>query len=123
MNLTRSGYHSFPSFLNFLNLGFWLLIFKYMKDAISLIELHCKIYCFDYYSNDQRAKFAKLPDIIRALDLVSIASIDYGKKTLVKDMTKTMASLVKESNIPLPSIHQTYVNFNLSPAEKSTEAI
>jgi hypothetical protein len=119
MNLTRSGYHSLPSFLNFLNLGFWLLIFKYIKDAISLIELHCKIYCFDYYSNDQRAKFAKLPDIIRALDFVSIASIDYGKKTLIKDMTKTMASLVKESNIPLPSIHQIYVNFNLSPAEKA----
>jgi hypothetical protein len=84
-----------------------------------LIELHCKIYAFDYYSNDQRAKFAKLPDLIRALDVVSIASIDYGKKTLVKDMTKTMATLVKESNIPLPSIHAIYINFILSPAEKA----
>jgi len=29
-NVTRSGYHSVPGFLNFLNLGFWSLLGKYL---------------------------------------------------------------------------------------------
>jgi hypothetical protein len=44
INVTRKHYYSLPSILNFLNIGFWVLIIKHINALLSLIQLRCKIY-------------------------------------------------------------------------------
>lgn len=78
VNVTRAGYRSIPGFLNFLNLGFWSLIGKYLWGLVDLFELHCKVYLYSKYdkSHFQRDHFALLPDLLEALDVKSVASIE-----------------------------------------------
>jgi len=87
---------------------------------VGLFELHCKVYLYSKFgeSHFQRDHFALLPDLLNALDVQSIASIEWGKKAKVRDMTKVMARILKSANMPLKNIHQIYVNHNMSPSAK-----
>lgn len=78
------------------------------------------MYLYSKYdkSHFQRDHFKLLPELLRALDIKSIASIDWGKKTEVRDMTKSMARIVKSANMPLKNIHQIYLNHNMSPSAR-----
>jgi hypothetical protein len=118
--VTRTGYHSIPGLLNFLNLGFWSLLGKYLWGLVDLFELHCKVYLYSKYDQGhfQRDHFKLLPELLAALDSKSIASIDWGKKTEVRDMTKSLARIVKSANMPLKNIHQIYLNHNMSPSAR-----
>jgi len=103
INLTRKTYHSVPAFLNFLNLGFWVLIVRYFKNLISLIEFHCKIYVIlwkhhNIYAEKEFLAKQEIAPLMELLDLTSIASIDWGEKTKVLDRTRVMASLCRKAD-------------------------
>jgi hypothetical protein len=99
INVTRKNYHSIPAFLNFINLGFYKLLYNFIvKDLWSLIkteiELERLILCMD---NDP-LQYSEFPSLIRALDVPSISSIKWGDKIKVKKMA-TMISHVAEDII------------------------
>lgn len=82
-----------PGVLNLFNLGFWSLVNKYLRSIIAQIELHCKIYVMR--TKPVRIDINEVPVLYKLLDLESISSIDWGKQTKVRDLTKVMSRLVK----------------------------
>lgn len=93
INVTRKGYISYPAILNFLNIGFWVLIIKHINTWLSLIQLKCKIYVWT--SQPKRIPLHEIPILYEALDIESVASIKWGQKVKVQRSTKVLADIIR----------------------------
>jgi len=93
INVSRKGLISYPSLFNFMNLGFWVLIFKYINTLLSLIQLRCKLYVWT--TKPKRIPLHEIPVLYEALDIESIASIKWGEKSKVQASTKVLSDIIK----------------------------
>lgn len=105
INVTRKGLVSYPSVLNFLNLGFWILIIKHINTLLSLIQLRCKLYVWT--TKPTRIPLHEIPILYDALDITSIASIKWGLKSKVQASTKVLADIIK--NVDSGSLVHYYI--------------
>lgn len=105
INVTRKGLVSYPSVLNFLNLGFWILIIKHINTFLSLIQLRCKLYVWT--TKPKRIPLHEIPILYDALDITSIASIKWGLKSKVQASTKVLADIIK--NVDSGSLVHYYI--------------
>lgn len=105
INVTRKGLVSYPSVLNFLNLGFWILIIKHINTLLSLIQLRCKLYVWT--TKPKRIPLHEIPVLYEALDITSIASIKWGLKSKVQASTKVLADIIK--NVDSGSLVHYYI--------------
>lgn len=93
INVSKKGLVSYPSVLNFMNLGFWVLIIKYFNTFLSLIQLRCKLYVWT--TKPKRIPLQEIPILYEALDIQSIASIKWGEKVKVQSSTKVLSDIIK----------------------------
>jgi len=105
INVTRKGLVSYPSVLNFLNLGFWILIIKHINTLLSLIQLRCKLYVWT--TKPKRIPLHEIPILYEALDITSVASIKWGLKSKVQASTKVLADIIK--NVDSGSLVHYYI--------------
>jgi len=105
INVTRKGLVSYPSVLNFLNLGFWILIIKHINTLLSLIQLRCKLYVWT--TKPKRIPLHEIPILYDALDITSIASIKWGLKSKVQASTKVLADIIR--NVDSGSLVHYYI--------------
>lgn len=105
INVTRKGLVSYPSVLNFLNLGFWILIIKHINTLLSLIQLRCKLYVWT--TKPKRIPLHEIPILYDALDITSVASIKWGLKSKVQASTKVLADIIK--NVDSGSLVHYYI--------------
>jgi len=96
INVTRRKYISYPSFLNFLNIGFWVLIIKHINTYLSLVQLKCRIYVWT--SKPTRLPLHEIPVLYDALDIESVASIKWGEKVKVQRSTKVLSDIIKNAD-------------------------
>jgi len=105
INVTRKGLVSYPSVLNFLNLGFWILIIKHINTLLSLIQLRCKLYVWT--TKPTRIPLHEIPILYDALDITSVASIKWGLKSKVQASTKVLADIIR--NVDSGSLVHYYI--------------
>jgi len=105
INVTRKGLVSYPSVLNFLNLGFWILIIKHINTLLSLIQLRCKLYVWT--TKPKRIPLHEIPILYDALDITSVASIKWGLKSKVQASTKVLADIIR--NVDSGSLVHYYI--------------
>jgi hypothetical protein len=74
-NVNRKGQFGLPSLFNVFNVGFYYLILSYIKSAISLFEIYCKIYVL-YHKDRKRILHIEIPLIFEVLEQSSISSIN-----------------------------------------------
>lgn len=96
-NVNRRGQIALPSIFNVFNIGFYYLILSYIKSAISLFEIYCKIYVL-YHKDRKRILHVEIPLIFEVLEQSSISSINWGSKKEVKDTSKFMTKVCKKVN-------------------------
>jgi len=96
INLNKKGYSFIPSILNFMNLGFYLLVIKFTRNLLSLIQLRCKIYVWT--TKVPRIPLVEIPDLYEHLDIESISSIKWGEKRKVVSSTKVLSDIIKNAD-------------------------
>lgn len=94
INLTRRGYNSVPSVFNIFNIGFWVLVIKYIKAYLDLIQFDCKLYVMR--TKEVRIEKQELYPLTKMLDMMSIVSINWGDQNKIRDSSRTLSRIVKE---------------------------
>jgi hypothetical protein len=95
MQCGREGFFRIPALFNFLNPAFYLILSKYFKDYVSLLEKYCQISLIEESGTpDESEVLEKLAEIFYIYDGITLTSIDYSRQIEVKDATKATAHLI-----------------------------